>query len=116
MSEQALPGDILFNELLFNPFPGEPDYIELFNNSEKIIDASRLQLVSVNDASGDTSEITPVSVEKRCIIPHSYYAITTDPEIISQRYFSANKEYCLRPEICLLCLMIKDMLFFITGA
>ena len=96
MSEQALPGDILFNELLFNPFPGEPDYIELFNNSEKIIDASRLQLVSVNDASGDTSEITPVSVEKRCIIPHSYYAITTDPEIISQRYFSANKEYLFK--------------------
>jgi hypothetical protein len=96
MPEQVLAGDILFNELLFNPFPGEPDYIELFNNSEKIIDASRLQLVSVNDASGDTSEIIPVSVEKRCIMPHSYYAITTDPEIISQRYFSANKEYLFK--------------------
>jgi hypothetical protein len=94
--EQVFPGDILFNELLFNPFPGEPDYIELFNNSEKIIDASRLQLVSVNDASGDTSEITHVSVVKRCIMPHSYYAITTDPEIISQRYFSANKEYLFK--------------------
>ena len=96
MPEQVSPGDVLFNELLFNPFPGDPDYIELFNNSEKIIDASRLQLVSVSDASGDTSETATVSDEKRCIMPHSYYAITTDPEIISERYFSANKDYLFR--------------------
>jgi Lamin Tail Domain/FlgD Ig-like domain len=96
LAEQVIPGDILFNELLFNPFPGEPDYIELFNNSEKIIDASRLQLVSVNDASGDTSEAAAVSVDKRCIMPHSYYAITTGPEIISERYFSANKDYLFK--------------------
>ena len=41
-------GDILFNELLFNPLPGDPDYIEFYNNSGKIIDASRLYIVAVN--------------------------------------------------------------------
>jgi hypothetical protein len=96
LPEQVLPGDILFNELLFNPLPGDPDYIELFNNSEKIIDASRLQLVSINDASGDTSETVAVSGEKRCIMPRSYYAITTDPKMISERYFSSNKDYLFR--------------------
>ncbi|MCX6325784.1 MAG: lamin tail domain-containing protein, partial [Bacteroidia bacterium] len=87
------PGDILFNELLFNPLPGDPDYIELFNSSGKVIDASRLQLVSVNDGTGDTAQISPVSNEKRCIMPGSYYAITTDKERISDRYFSANPEF-----------------------
>jgi Lamin Tail Domain/FlgD Ig-like domain len=93
LPEQVFTGDVLFNELLFNPFPGDPDYLELYNNSAKIIDASRLQLVSVNDASGDTSETAEVSADKRCIMPHSYYAITEDPEKISERYFSANKDY-----------------------
>ncbi|MCX6255061.1 MAG: lamin tail domain-containing protein, partial [Bacteroidia bacterium] len=86
-------GDILFNELLFNPLPGDPDYIELFNCSEKAIDASRLQLVSVNDGTGDTSQLSPVSSENRCIMPGSYYAITTDKERITARYFSTDTEY-----------------------
>ncbi len=56
MTEPAQPGDILFNEILFNPLPGDPDYLELYNTSGKVIDASRLQLVSVNDATGDKSD------------------------------------------------------------
>ncbi|MCE5345277.1 MAG: lamin tail domain-containing protein [Bacteroidales bacterium] len=92
LTEPSVEGDILFNELLFNPLPGDPDYIELFNCSDKVIDASRLQLVSVNDVDGDTSGICVVSGEKRCIKPGSYYAITTSGEKISDRYFSADPE------------------------
>ncbi len=83
-------GDILFNELLFNPFPGEPDFIELYNNSERVIDASDLILVSVNDELNDTSSVVFVSAEKRCILPGEYYAITTDRESLSSRFFSSD--------------------------
>ncbi len=96
LPESPEHGDILFNELLFNPLPGDPDYIELFNCSEKVIDASRLQLVSLNDGIADTSELYPVSGEKRCIMPGSYYAITTDNIKISDRYFSTNPEYLFK--------------------
>jgi hypothetical protein len=94
LTESARNGEILFNELLFNPLPGDPDYIELYNPSEKIIDASQLQLVSINDESEDTSALYPVSDERRCILPGTYYAVTTDREKISGRYFSAVRE-CL---------------------
>jgi hypothetical protein len=93
LPEPPEPGDILFNELLFNPLPGDPDYIELFNCSGNVVDALRLQLVSVNDATGDTSVNTMISDVKRCIMPGSYYAITTDKEKISGRYFSSEPEY-----------------------
>ena len=93
LPEPPEPGDILFNELLFNPLPGDPDYIELFNCSGKVVDASRLQLVSVNDATGDTSVNTMISDVKRCIMPGSYYAITIDKEKITGRYFSSEPEY-----------------------
>ncbi len=88
--EPALKGDILFNELLFNPLPGDPDYIEFFNCSGKVIDASRLQLVSVNDETGDTSGVIQVSGEKRCILPNEYYAITTDKAKVIERYSSSD--------------------------
>lgn len=90
LSETAQPGNILFNEILFNPLPGDPDYLELFNCSEKVINASRLQLISINDGSGDKSEAIPFSDEDRCILPGEYYAITTDKKRISERYFSAD--------------------------
>ena len=90
--ESAEKGDILFNELLFNPFPAEPDYIELYNCSERIIDASELLLVSVNDELNDTSSITFVLREKRCILPGNYIAVTTDREALLNRFFSSDHD------------------------
>ncbi len=88
----ARAGDIRFNELLFNPLPGDADYLELFNTSDRILDASKLFLVSVNSYN-DTSKIYPVSDERRCIMPGSYYAITTDKGKTCDRYFSADPDY-----------------------
>ncbi|MGE5419979.1 MAG: hypothetical protein ACM3UT_07315, partial [Chloroflexota bacterium] len=79
LTEQAQPGDIFFNELLFNPVPGNSDYIEFYNASEKTLDVSRLFLVSVDDATSDTSSLFNVSEKRICLMPSSYYAITEDP-------------------------------------
>jgi hypothetical protein len=88
---QAQKGDIVFNELLFNPLPDDPDYIELYNCSDRIIDASRLCLASINE-SGDTSEINFVSEEQRCFIPGTWYVVTTDRSRIIERYFTSGEE------------------------
>ena len=93
ITEPACKGDVLFNELMFNPLQGDADYIELYNNSEKILDVSRLQIVSVNDEAGDTSQLYPVSLESRCLLPGAYYALTTEKEIIAERYFSSGDEF-----------------------
>lgn len=92
LPEPAEPSDILFNELLFNPFPGDPDYIELYNSSGRIIDASRLHLVSVNDETSATSATVALSDSKRCILPGTYYAVTTDREKIYNRYTYSDPE------------------------
>ncbi len=91
--ETAEQGDILFNEVLFNPLPGDPDYLELYNRSGKVIDASRLRLISVSDATGDKSVAVPVSSEIRCILPGQYYAITTDKKRVAERYFSTDRDH-----------------------
>jgi hypothetical protein len=88
----ARAGDIRFNEILFNPLPGDADYLELFNTSERIVDASKLFLVSVNSY-GDTSKMYPLSDERRCIMPGNYYAVTTDKEKILKRYPLADQDY-----------------------
>jgi hypothetical protein len=92
LAESAAEKDIVFNELLFNPFPDEPDYIEFYNRSGKVIDASKLYLASINQETDDTSEIKPLSEEGRCIIPGSFYAVTTDYDKVINRYFSSDPE------------------------
>jgi hypothetical protein len=86
-------GNVLFNEVLFNPLPGDPDYLEVYNCSDKIIDVSRLQLVSVDDATGIRSGIVTLSDEGKCLLPGEYFAITTNRERISERYFSGDPEH-----------------------
>ena len=92
LAEKAQKGDVIFNELLFNPLPGGADYIELYNCSERIIDVSRLLVVSVNDATGDTSSFVQVSPHNRCLLPGKYYAITTEREQVLQSYPSSDPE------------------------
>jgi hypothetical protein len=93
LTETSEKGDVVFNELLFNPLPGYPDYIELFNSSEKTIDASRLYIASVNDETSDTSELYQVSLENRCIMPGTYYAITTGTELVTGKYFTSDESF-----------------------
>jgi hypothetical protein len=81
-------GDLTFNEILFNPLPGEADYIELYNSSTKIIDASELFFASISE-SGGYSSLVQVSGEHRLILPEVYYAVTIERESILNRYFSA---------------------------
>lgn len=94
--EGARPGDVSFNELLFNPFPGEPDYIEFYNRSPRIVNAPALLLVSVSSLTGDTSSVVRVSEEDRCMIPGSYYVITTDRESVISRFPSSIPENIFR--------------------
>jgi hypothetical protein len=92
LAEMSQPGDIAFNELLFNPFPGDDDYLELINNSDKILNAFRLMLVSVSD-DGSHSDPVPLWNSDRCIMPGEYFAVTTGRKGILQRYYSADPDH-----------------------
>lgn len=92
LTEYPGKDDIVFNELLFNPLPDNPDFIELFNRSEKIIDASELSIASINESNGTTSDARQVSTEQRCIIPGTYYTITTDRSKVISGFSSSIPE------------------------
>ncbi|MCU0472821.1 MAG: lamin tail domain-containing protein [Bacteroidales bacterium] len=92
MPATTVKGDVVFNELLFNPFPDDPDYVELFNCSDKVIDASRIYLASVDPRTGSTSEAKKITNEHRCIIPGSFYVVTTDPGKVISRYTASDPE------------------------
>jgi hypothetical protein len=85
LARAPLAGDVRFNELMFDPLPGDPDFIEFYNYSGKIINAAALYLASVNSA-GDSSELVQVSAHDRSMLPGSYYVITSDRDRLIAKF------------------------------
>lgn len=82
-------GSILINEVLFNPFSGGTDFVELVNVSEQTIPVNRLILATLDDALA-LKQIYPVSTEKRYLKPGEFLVCTKDPAIVASQYITSN--------------------------
>ncbi|WP_346855168.1 gliding motility-associated C-terminal domain-containing protein [uncultured Draconibacterium sp.] len=71
------PGDVLLNEVLFNPVPDGEDYIEIYNNSEKQIPLNKLYVAS-RDANLELTQVYPLTSKKLDFEPETYLALTKD--------------------------------------
>ena len=69
--------DLVINEILFNPVSGGSDFVELYNRSQKIIDASRLYIANRN-SSGAAGSFRLVSAGPRYLYPGDYLVMTED--------------------------------------
>lgn len=72
--------DILINEVLFNPTSTGVDFVELYNASQKFINAKSLRLVN---GSGSAASL---SLEDRLIAPRQYVAATTSRDATIGEY------------------------------
>lgn len=70
-------GDVLISEVLFNPFPGGSDYIEIYNHSEKEVPLNRLYLAS-RDGDLELTQIYALTNTKEIFLPGNYLALTKD--------------------------------------
>lgn len=69
---------IIFTEILFNPAVNEPDFIELYNNSNAYFDLSQVYL--------SNNETFYAIADEFCLFsPHSYALISPDAELYKQR-------------------------------
>ena len=71
------PGDLLINEILFNPRPTGADFVEIFNASAKKIETGKIVLATWD---ANLQIKSPVSLKSASTIlyPGDYLAVTTD--------------------------------------
>ena len=82
----ATAGDVLINEVLYNPKSGGSDYVELYNNSTKAIDLSSLYL---------TNHTTLVQLPQLLMLSHSFFVFTTDKSTVLQNYTVENPSHLI---------------------
>ncbi len=87
--EKAVQGDIVINEILFDP-PGDGvDYIEIYNRSGKYMELEEIYLVSVKEDPPLPPDTSIYRVTGSCnpVAPGSYTVLTKDPETVCRQYY-----------------------------
>lgn len=80
-------GDLLFNEILFEPLTNGADFIELYNLSDYNIDLTNIRIAFIDTISGQIQSDYLLSNERRSLFPHVYAAFTSNPEGVKADYF-----------------------------
>ena len=89
LAEEALANDVVINEILFNPKPNAYDYAELYNRSNKIIDAAKLYIGN-RSSTGAIASVQKLSGLPFYIFPGDYIVVTEDALLLQQQYFVLN--------------------------
>lgn len=89
----ALPGDLVVNEILFNPETGGVDYLEILNISDKFIDLQNL--IIANTSRGEEKEIE-ISY---FIEPNQHLCLTEDVSYVITRYETPDSANFLSTDI-----------------
>lgn len=78
-ADSPSPGDIFISEILFDPYPGGEDFVELYNRSGKYLDLNGL--VIRNDQNEASKEVGSITMP-----PGTYLALTEDVGFLEQEY------------------------------
>ncbi len=78
-------GDVIINEILFRPRPNGYDYVEIYNNSKKNIDLSKLSLSNRN-TSGSIANIKTISTTPLLLYPGDFVVLTENADNLSLNY------------------------------
>ena len=82
--QTADSGDVIINEILFNPPPGGVDFVELYNLSDKYINLRGWKLGNIQDHKTDNRRV--ITRDNKLYGPGEYLAITPNPDVLFTHY------------------------------
>lgn len=81
-----LKGDLIINEVLFNPLTGGDDFVEVYNNSTRFIDVYGFFLANLDD---DTISNAKFIDDNFVLAPGDYVVFTEDSVSVKSDYLNA---------------------------
>lgn len=85
-------GDLIINEVLFNPQTSGVDFLEVYNVSNKIISTRDVILVRADPFTNDVVTLTSLASTNRQIMPNDYFVFTSNSTNILDYYFVLSPE------------------------
>ncbi|MER3498784.1 MAG: hypothetical protein C4308_09220 [Chitinophagaceae bacterium] len=91
LAREAVAGDVVINEILFNPRSNGYDYVEYYNRSNRIIDAAKL-FAANRSRTGAIASIKQISSSPFYIFPGDYLVITVSLASLQMNYLVKNAD------------------------
>lgn len=82
--EEAEAGDLLMNELLFNPRPGGVDFVEVYNTSQKYLNLKNWTVGNMAD--GVITNTRTITTNDYLVAPGSFVVLTSDGAALKNQY------------------------------
>jgi hypothetical protein len=83
LTETAQKGDVVINEILQNPLTGGQDWVELYNNSNKVLNLKDWQFANYDNDTIDNFKIIPSNY---LLQPNEYVVLGKDSTFVKQNY------------------------------
>ncbi len=77
-------GDVVLNEVLFNPRGGGVDFVEIYNRSDKYVNLQDWQLAA--SEAGQPADAKKITTVYRVLPPRHYAVLTTNGQILKDQY------------------------------
>ncbi|QHL88645.1 hypothetical protein GU926_14895 [Nibribacter ruber] len=90
----AQKGDVVINEILFNPSTGGVDFVELVNRTNKYLNLQNWQLA--NREKGELGTIKTISTQPLLLAPGGYLVLTSDAKVLKEQYPNSKPESFLQ--------------------
>lgn len=89
LPSKALANDIVINEILWNPFDGGVDYVELYNKSGFPVNLKQFFVASFSH-DGTIKTPNAMTDEGALLFPSHYMVLSENSEIVKQQYWVEN--------------------------
>lgn len=86
------PGDVVINEVLFNPYAGGVDFVEIYNRSDKAIDLRDLKIANRHRETLEVNEVYAAADSAQLLLPHGYAVLSENPSLVSLFYHVENPQ------------------------
>ncbi len=86
------PGDLLINEILFNPKSDGVDFVEIYNTSQKVLDLKELNIADKN-SKDEIGTIKKISDNQVLIQPGQYIVLCAEPDTLIENYYVPDPQF-----------------------
>lgn len=83
-------GDVVINEILFNPVSGGVDYLELYNTTNKLFALDDLTILEIDPETNELVDFLRVQNTLQLMLPNTYWVFTEDAEVVQEQYTVPN--------------------------
>lgn len=90
IAEAAVAGDVLINEVLFDPNDGGTDFVEVYNNSQKVLDLKNIVLCTQDTIGNVFNEVNVIAPESWLLFPGDYLLLSESGAAVKSQYATTN--------------------------